>query len=133
MGACGCGDSNGLVRFRGPGRTWYGLEVYPGCRDCATDPALAVYTMAEGDDLGWDFWEDVPAAEFDRHGMWATPLIDLTKLVAAFEEWLGDTDLEEDDGYDPPGAVHDFVHEGEVGRVIADTVWPTPTTAPEAE
>jgi hypothetical protein len=123
MGSCGCGEPSGLVRLSGPNGTWYGLEVYTGCRDCGTDPTLAIYTMVEGEDYVWDEWERVPEIVFGEHGTWFLPLLDQQKLVAAFEEWLGaDDDLDGDDGYDPPGAVHDFVHEGEVGLVMDATI-----------
>lgn len=128
MGSCGCGEPNGLVRLRGPGETWYGVEIYPGCRDCGSNPALAIYTMTEGEEYAWDEWEHVPVAEFNQYGMWGREVIDQTKLIAAFEEWLGaDNDLDGDDEYDPPGAVHDFVREGELGRVISDTLRGTET------
>ncbi len=53
MGACGCGDFRGDVKFKGPDGTWYILKLYPSCIYCDTPAGITLYKFSEEEMKDW--------------------------------------------------------------------------------
>ncbi len=91
MGACGCGDANFDRGFRLPDGTTIGIEVYRGCRYCATGPGV---TVAAFDAKGAHEWMDgveCPVMVPDEYGgddryALAVCLFDMADLLAECRE-----------------------------------------------
>lgn len=72
MGECGCGATDIAVQLPGPGDVKYGIEIYPGCRYCATPAGIVVHrfdpSASNGADVGEDLFLHAPEAEFHGYG-----------------------------------------------------------------
>jgi hypothetical protein len=53
MGACGCSDYNGGLKFPGPDGVVYTIAVYPGCRDCDAPAGVILHRFVEERDIDW--------------------------------------------------------------------------------
>jgi len=114
MGACGCGDGSGLgVRFKGPGKTWYIIEMYLGCRDCQEYPGVRLWSCEEDEDD--PFWHDIkhmPVINItvEPYGI---PTFNMVDLRAGIRELYGDQHVHERE------TLEDFVEEDLFGLLTA--------------
>lgn len=61
MGACGCGDYHGGLKFPGPRGVVYTIEIYPGCSDCDAPAGVTLHRFVGKEDVEWhDHDEPVP-------------------------------------------------------------------------
>ncbi len=91
MGACGCGDYSGGLKFPGPDGTVYTLAIYYGCRDCENPAGVVIHRWCDDEDADWHSldepmkFRDYQGKETDGTGEFALAVADprlvLTKLV----------------------------------------------------
>lgn len=86
MGACGCSEGVGDVRFPGPDGSIYTARVYPGCRDCETPAGVDIQRFDPS--LGPMFEEafELPEADFGDatgYGIIGLPVLHPAKLEEA--------------------------------------------------
>ena len=116
MGACGCGDFNGLFKFKGPGKSWYTLEIYGGCEYCdtpigviltkfKTTEALAVFGIAE--------LPDAPFEAVDDEKQVSIPILDVEDIKKRLKQ--GGMDAFEVDELEA-------LQRGEISRLVHNTV-----------
>lgn len=66
MGACGCGDYHGGLKFLGPRGVVYTIEIYPGCSDCSAPAGITLHRFADKEDIDWhEHDEPVPFYNYE--------------------------------------------------------------------
>lgn len=109
MCECGCSERLGLVRFPAmKARTWYVIEVYPGCTDCGTHWGLAVVLADEQEEFGEILIRETPVGEFDQYSQWAARILDTTVLRQLYKAELWQDDEDSPDAF----AFDEFVNRG---------------------
>lgn len=53
MGACGCGDFRGDLRFPGPGGDVYVIDLYHGCDYCGTPAGIVLHRFTPDEAVRW--------------------------------------------------------------------------------
>jgi hypothetical protein len=90
MCECGCSSRGPDFRFAGPQGLTYGLEIYPGCKDCEAPIAVAItrYTREDFEMFGL---KHVPLLKFKNNDS-AHPILHprlLEKMIAKWIEEVG--------------------------------------------
>jgi len=95
MGQCGCGNFNGIARIKAPNKTWYVIQIYPGCRYCDTSAGVLLHQMTSKElKEDWDC-EDLPVLEVSPYGL-NIPVLHYNEVakqtVESLQDWVDDVD-----------------------------------------
>lgn len=100
MGACGCGDFNGGLRFPGPKGIVYVLEIYRGCADCDAPAGIKLTRHRDVPDQRVWFEDEESVVFRDFRGEIAQPseeaswfhkaIVDPSLVIKAIADHFGD-------------------------------------------
>lgn len=121
MCECGCADCNQRYRLPIDEKTFYGFELYGGCEDCSTPPALFIKRVTVGSDLT-RWYEDAPTLSLagERDEVVIKCGFTPEELRQAVLKRLVGTKIE-----DKNGLIDEFVAE-EIAEEIADELGERP-------
>ena len=123
MGECGCGNTNIQLKFTGPDGVVYGIQIYPGCRECGSPAGVIIYRFDTKNDPDAAMWlEGAKDVQWNPYGTTLAdgadlciPVLDPDKLKKAMVAFSKDqtvsTNPDDDADYEPVGFVEDAVDE----------------------